>query len=399
MKADFVYIEVENFQRDLRWRLDLAKLLVQDHHTVVIGRVDQTEKFAKRTKFTGLYFLKDCAYTRLELIKKLSQKNKVIVLDEESFSCSIMPEKHLHFRVSDLVLAEVDYFFCSFREEYTFLVKNRADYKSKLMLTGNPRFKFVRLPQTTMAIRKILVPFSYYFKPLVGEQQRRNQIEIMKCRLPLNLRQQYERTYDQLAEGNARLLAETLKYAQKYPTYQFILRPHPSCVHDFKQYERSNVTVSNKLTIDDDIKDVDLVLHTNCTSGVDSLSNGVPAVNLFRNIYTAGNEFKNMKELMGQSLDEFPLYRFEHINIKTLKTSNEIPDDPLDTIFKRIIMEVNNVGHKSINFRPKLIDLCKLSIRKDRLLSIVRKMIGGEFRIKSLQNQVLQLELNYASKL
>jgi surface carbohydrate biosynthesis protein len=392
MKADFVYIEVENFQRDLKWRLNFASVLVQKDYTVLIGRVDQTEKFANRAKFRGLYLLKDGAHTRLDFIKKLSKKNKIVVLDEESFSCCLMPEKHLYFRVSEEVLNAVDFFLCSFYEEYMFLVRNNINNKDKIILTGNPRFKYSNISKNNKIIRKILVPFSYYFSPLVGEVQRHKQIETMKRCLPSWAHERFLRTYDQLAAANARLLQETVMLASRFPEHQFVLRPHPSCAHDFSKYVTSNVSLSKKLTIDEDIIDADLVLHTNCTSGVDALSNGVRAVNLFTNMYTFSNDFPNMKGLMGPTLDELPLDLFGSTTIENIKRSGEIPVDPLKKIFKIISNEVSNSDKKSIYFRPKLTDMCKLPFREDRLVATVRKMLAREFRIKLLQNQVLQLE-------
>ena len=153
------------------------------------------------------------------------------------------------------------------------------------------------------------------------------------------------------------------------------------------------------ITIDDDVKEVDLVIHTNCTSGVDALSNGVPAINLYGNMNSASVNFKNMKALMGPCLDEFPSHPFSLSNFNVLKTSNEIPVNSLDTISEYIIMEADNASNRSAYFRPRLIDLCKLIVRKDRLVSVVSKMVSSKFQIKSVQNQVLQLELINENKI
>lgn len=397
MKIDFVYIEVENFQRDLKWRLKLAELLVGQKLTVLIGRVDQTERFFKRIGTTGLYLLKDGALTRLNFIRKLSQNNKVIVLDEESFSCVVMPAKHLHFRASEEILESIDFFLCSFLEEYQFIAKNRQKFLNKILLTGNPRFKYSASTRLVAPIRKVLIPFSYYFQPLVGAKQRRNQIDTMKKSIPINDHDQYEKAYKQLARANKQLLEQVIEYAKKFPEIQFILRPHPSCNHNFNQYVTDNILVSQNLVIDDDINDADLVIHTNCTTGVDALSNGVPAINLFHDMCNVSKDFAEMKKLMGHALQELPTQNLNNIQISVPENNNTIPENALELICEKLVLEAGSCNNTKLRIRPLVIDLAKLLFRKDRLKAVTSEVISNDYRLKLIQNQVIKLEWKYES--
>jgi len=288
-KKQWVVLRMETKSREFQSRTLLAYNLVKEGYGVIITR-DYGEKVQVFPQ--GTYLLNNIFETNNHLLKKIKKRdNSIVVLDEEGL-VYVSEEQYLK-RVPEKNLDIVSKFLCFGKEQREILVRNFPQYKNKFTITGNPRinllndnFNIVENKSVNEIKNKyspyILIVSNFSMVNLFGAgldlKERYNQILQKQYRLKfINSEEELEEFNKSFNHIN--LIFESFLHmvgilAEKYPSYNIVIRPHPSedkRIWEELEKKHKNVRVLFEGGLTEWIKSSELVIQNSCTSAIESL--------------------------------------------------------------------------------------------------------------------------------
>lgn len=273
-----VFIPIENSKRELRGKLNLSSYLIKKGFKVIIGEKKEILRLSNMLK-NGIYLDKGYDYRSSEKIySKLKSNNNLIVNLDEEGGVYLGNFEQLEHRTPQKMIDNVDMIFLWGEKQFEYLTKNRSSYsKHKFHVTGHPKFnikKEYNFSQEIIINKKnitclICTNFWSYNHKLGLEFAKNNYSSRFQN---FNL---FIKHHKISVEKFCHLI---LKIA-KNDKFNIILRPHPEENENFyikKFLNFSNIKVTKEKSIDYWIKNSDLLIHNDCTTGIEARLLGKP---------------------------------------------------------------------------------------------------------------------------
>jgi surface carbohydrate biosynthesis protein len=281
----YLYIEILN-------REFLSKLLISMESAskginVYIGRI---RPYLMREFFVpGVVMLKSITPSQARISELEYYKKKgisVTSLDEEVGLIN-QDKKYLKLRYSNKTIALTDKIFTWGKFDYNNLSKKFTKYKSKFILTGNPRIDFWRKDFTFFFKKKKLKQknylfFSLNFSFLISQKKFNEYLTFLKESDYIN-RGFTIKAAKKLRHDSHRMFKEFSKLIialSKKINQNIVVRPHPteevSNYNFLKKYK--NIIVTKDGSISEWIYNSRIVIHSGCTGGFESSIRGIPTI-------------------------------------------------------------------------------------------------------------------------
>ncbi|WP_173918936.1 surface carbohydrate biosynthesis protein [Halobacillus sp. Marseille-Q1614] len=335
----WVYLPIETKVRELDAKLLLTYYAVQQGYRVVLGlsgMVEQALEYLPK----GIFL--DKGYTCVDKVRRFemakSKGHTVVNLEEEGFP---LTEKELYLKkhVSRESLDLLDYELCWGEVQKNTIIRAYPGVRNKCLITGNPRLDLLKKKYRTLfekkalAIKKkygdfILVNtrFPLYTKSI-------NDDGTLNRKVVANLRKAYgEKIHKKMTREYKDFIIMIKKASTRYPNLTFVIRPHPS--DKFNVYQQDLVECKNVYVVHEDnvvnwIMASKLVIHTGCTTGVESFLLERPVISYVTTVedtFDLPNELSikvhNLDELfqfMDHEMDSYNFHRHKFNEDKKLE--------------------------------------------------------------------------------
>jgi surface carbohydrate biosynthesis protein len=293
MAKPIIYIPVESKKREFDGKILLAKELIQRGFKVVLGTKSGVHREALNAQ-NGIYLAKSASNENLNLYKQLQHRgHRMAVLDVEGGALTREIANDL-FRSYQPEASSFFDFFYVFGDKIKESIVEHLPYikPDQVMVTGEPRFDLLR-PEFDRffgdEIHNIQQQYGNYIlmntsfglsNSLLGEEGIRHFLE-NTTDIPDEQRPLYLLKH---REGKI-LLREFVDLAAQiattFPDHQLIIRPHPD--EDPSPYmtltaSLNNVHVNGSGNVHPWIKLARMVIHHDCTTGMESVMAGKPTI-------------------------------------------------------------------------------------------------------------------------
>lgn len=267
----YVYIIIENVNRELYSRLLIAsEILKKKNCVIVIGDKDYLRNNVNRLP-PGTIIEKGANY-RLEKYFKLYKQNNhlVYILDEESYTFPSI-KNYFKLNIDNRIIKYIDGIFAVNKLQKNIIKKK---FKTvKIYLTGNPKFeiykkKYHRIFEKDKIniknrFKKKIILFTSRFAHINPNKTNLDDIDIVD--------KLYLKTSKIIFNLFLKLIVNV---AKKYKSYQIVYRPHPSenlkkIKEKFKKI--SNIFVDYSSPIACWILASEIIIHNRCTTGFESI--------------------------------------------------------------------------------------------------------------------------------
>lgn len=306
-----VYLPIETKTRELESKLILAFELVKQGFNVYIGHKSPVEDLAK-AKRGGYYFDKSGAESKSLLFSILKANgHRIIVFDEEGLV--IQDSKtYKNMRLSKNSSAFIDLFIAWGKTHEKILLDYFGENSNmKIQNLGHPRIdltkpkyrKYSELSSDNIVKSDILISTKFALnnghKTMFEIIQREISDNIIKTIEDLTSRIDY---YHERNKSFKLFLDMIEIIAKKFINQKIILRPHPAENKDFyieKFLNYKNISVENEENIIFQLPKIKLLIHNNCTTGVEAALFGTPAIQ-----YICGETLFDITKLASINIDD-----------------------------------------------------------------------------------------------
>ena len=421
----WLYIAVEVALREIDAKLLLALEAANKGYNVLLGSSRNIDKIYY-TLPKGILFFKDCAIYNKDKFKKMKKYgHKIAILDEEAF-IPLDKESFISHRVKGDVLKEIDLYFC-WGENHKRLVEpiiKEINPNVKISITGHPRMDLLKKDFRKIEKGTNLILINTMFGSYNYKFGKHNYIKNLK-RLGVITNKEKEIYFTNLIFYEENLFKEYVnllkKLSQEFKNYHFMIRPHPTENIDtwkniFKNYK--NIEVKQENTVNYWIEKSMLVIHTNCTTGIETfLMDKIPISFLPIENQTYKINLPNELSLIAKKFDDIAYYisLYEKDKLEEIfdrKNKQKVLKHYLANIdffaYKKIIDEIekisipnqdyNSIHYLKLNFlkfikffKKKHINT-KFNINKNQLINKLQrfntKFNLNEFEIDNFYNEI-----------
>ncbi len=384
----YVVIPLEVKVRDFSSRLLLSLQLCREGFNIIIGSQDiihsQIQNLPK-----SIYFDKSLSKNKLKFFKKIKNLGFRIVSQDEEGLCSLFNyERYITQRVCNETLELAECVFTWGKSEAKLIKDKYPKNADKIIVTGNPRIDLLQDPliksYEKLSFRYkenvgpyFLFPSSFTVNHAMGREnindhlvkmgrvQNKNDLE------KYHIKQKFfEKTYKEYADL-VRLVAI------KFKDTKIIVRPHPS--EDHAEWNKlakgySNIKIINDGDIASWIIGAELVVHSSCTTGMESFIIGKPVISFLP--YTDHEYVKQISNKVSKVCSS----KSEVIqNIKFFQTNQYFENYNRSELTSYLSKHINNINN---TFSYELISnhLKKIQQLKDK-----RKLPLLKFHITKLK--------------
>jgi len=385
MNKQFIYISIENANREILPKLLVVKEALKNNFNIVIGNrhvlfslIDYLPK--------GALLEKSLHYKTEPFFKKISKIGfSLYVLDEEALTIASITQymKLNYYKGNEKYL---NTFFLSNLKQKEMLMSSKVD-KSKLYLTGTPKFEIYKKKYRNIFLEetnKIKIKYKKYI--LVTSRFAHINPNLPKLNDVDKLDKTYLFTSEKIYKKFIKL---TIDLSKRFKSMDIIYRPHPSeninkAKSFFKNY--NNVKVVYDGNVAPWILGSTLIIHNRCTTGLEGLLLKKPVISFdpinYKSIHSKFFEILGFRCNTSQKV----------INMAEKIIEKKKPFNKYNNkILKKYIYKFNtNQPHKKIvNFIKKnsKIEKLSLSIFTKLLLLIIGIKKSIIFNIKLFFNQ------------
>ena len=324
-----LYIYIEILEREFLSKLLIAMESASRGIKVHMGRLGS---YIKRDFFVpGIIFHKSITPSPHRIIELNEYKKKNFVftsLDEEVGLVNLDGKEYLKTRYSNESISLTDKIFTWGKFDRDNLAREFKEYKSKFVLTGNPRVDFWRKDFQFFFKKKnfkykdyILLSLNFTLsskREITKKLKFLKETNYVKHGLDINFyKRRIKDSYKMFKE-----FSKLIKILSKETNLTIIIRPHP--VDKIKNYDflkkYRNVKVIKKGSISEWIHHAKVVVHSGCTGGLEASVRGRPTISFIPFKSSHGhlycNEFSVKTKNIKQCLDIIKKIDRNHIKIK-----------------------------------------------------------------------------------
>lgn len=295
-KNHCICIPLEIVDREINYKLLLAKDLAEKNYEVFLGLKSSINKFIIKNKHKNIIlFDKGLTVTKKDYYKFLKRQGiKILVLDEEIINISPrISETILLSKFDRKVLAFVDH-ICLPKIELLTFFKNKKEYSkyiNKFSVTGHPKFDLY-LPENIQYLYKLsnYIKYNKYFLIICSFVHYNN---IVSLESDIKLHKYYYKEKNDLLIKN---YYEVYKYQErvfnefeklinllnkKHPTKTIIIRPHPSerlDIYESRFNKLKNIKIIKDNPVEEWLLKAEQVIHHDSTTVLDLVYNNKKAI-------------------------------------------------------------------------------------------------------------------------
>jgi surface carbohydrate biosynthesis protein len=288
----WLYLPVDVKVRELEGKTLLACHAVKSGYNVVLG--SHTYLTLNMDKFpSGIFFDKIATAGRKELFQNLKRMgHKVVTLDEEGLV--YLKAFYTKNRVSEETLLMTDIFFAWGNKQTNDIISTAPTVKDKVLTVGNPRFDLLRKDYRGIFEGKkrdinkrfgkfILINTNFgMINSMFGDQSFLiSRFKEMKKITSKDEEERYLKFFDHRLKIFERFKEMIPEISRNFSHYNIIVRPHPAENHSFwKDFTAllNNVHVVHEGSAIPWILASEIVVHSGCTTGIESYLLDVPVV-------------------------------------------------------------------------------------------------------------------------
>lgn len=288
----YLYLVVEQKNRELDAKLLLAMRAAQNGYTVILGTKRLMNKMNLFPFPRGIFFYKDAMASMEACFRSLkSQGYKVVVHDEEGFVQFDWDNYVAGTYISEASLKYIDAFLCWGNQQEKVVKKLRESLSLKFDITstGHPRLDLLKENikdynnDSNHSLRPIILINTKFG---VGNYKDGVQNYLNKQRQDYpQMSMTNWKHFQRMADYDIRLLNEYTplisKIVDSFPEAQVVIRPHP--VENIQYWEnlfgkKSNVTVTMEHPVGFWLQKASVMLHTGCTTAIEGFLVGTPVI-------------------------------------------------------------------------------------------------------------------------
>lgn len=352
-----LYLPIETVNRELDGRLLLALEAIQNGFKVVIGRKRFVKDAVKKYK-SGVIINKDANKPLKSDYNSNIDDLLFVYLDEENLVnrndefFRFLPKEFRNYH---------DLIFAWGLKQAKVLTEYKKVPKPLVHVVGNPRFDVCKLIRDKEENKNnddyvlINTNFAIFNRSKFYQDSYENQIIEITNRS--NIKTSHDSKYYQEIEKYIKSIfyeyVKMLKYFnENHKDIKFILRPHPS--EDIKLWEKelhslNNVEVVQKGSVHDWIKSSKCVIHTGCTTAIETVIMGQVAIQ-FNPIYNEKFESHLPNELSVKAIDYNQLYK-ALVNPEALESLSLLDDYLYNWNNKDSSKKIMDVLNKSVKYK------------------------------------------------
>ncbi|MDH3347085.1 MAG: hypothetical protein OEM02_03150 [Desulfobulbaceae bacterium] len=287
-KNPLIYLPVEIKAREFHGKLLFALFAAEAGYDVIIGKQKEV-----RDKLPGMppgiYVDKSTARSKEKWFTRFRRLgNKLVAWDEEGLV--IQEEQYIKSRFSEKSFDHLEKFFAWGPTQAEVICKEYVPAEEKTVLAGNPRFDMLR-PEVRGFYaagaqrlrvehgRIILFNTNFgFFNHFRGKEKAK---EIF-MKSSTHKGEQFIVDWIDYQEDLFKYFTEMIPWlSDSFPDHSIIVRPHPS--ESIEGWEKevggfSNVKVIQQGSVLEWISAADLMIHSNCTTGIEAFLLGVPSI-------------------------------------------------------------------------------------------------------------------------
>ena len=394
MKKKYLFIVLENFNREINSKLLIVSEAINKNFTVIIGNRVVLYSIKKYLP-SGAILDKGGGYQLHDIFKSLKKdNNKIFVLDEESLTYA-SKKQYLKLNFYKKNLKYIDNFFLSNQVQFD-LLKKKNIKNPQLVLTGNPKFEFYKkkYKKIHFEIKKKLKIRNYILMT-----SRFGHINPNKTQLDdIN---KLDKTY--LKTSNL-IYKKFIKLAKiisnEFPKKKIIYRPHPS-ENEKKLLEifkfNKNIKVVYEGGVEKYILNSLVVIHNRCTTGFESILLDKKTIHFDPIIYNSiHSSFFRILGIRCTSYSQV-INSIKKINTKNF---NFFKKKYFKTISKKYCEEIYNSypEKKILNYinSKKYLETVEINLSKKFFLILISiKKFINEFLVQYFNLKNERLNLNY----
>lgn len=290
----YLYLPIEILVRELDSRLLIALLATGHGMEVVLGQKWLMEHNMPSMP-PGMWIFKTLSKRDArEMNRAKSFGNRIGSIDEEVPAYSEGSGDMLW--VSRDAVSLCDRIFCLGQGHHDSFTSKWPDLTKNLVITGNPRWDFLR-PELHALLRQLAEPINKVHGKFIlintnsgnANSNKKSIEEIYKGyvkdgKLDPSSQHFVEHWNDFMAFEKSNLAAIgplVRRLSVAFPSHKIIIRPHPAERTDF--YEKAIAGISNAAVVFDGpvapwLEACDLLIHTDCTTGVEAFALGKPII-------------------------------------------------------------------------------------------------------------------------
>lgn len=290
----YLYLPMEIAVRELNSRLLIAIMAVERGMEVVLGQKWLMEHNMPAMPPGAWIFKTLSKRDAREMKRAKSFGNMLGSIDEEVPAYSEGSGDMLW--VSREAVSLCDRIFCLGQEHFNSFVAKWPDLTNNLLITGNPRWDYLR-PELRALLRERAAPIKQAHGKFIlintnsgNVNSNKKSIEeiysgyVRDGKLDPSSQHFVNHWNDFMAFENSNLAAmEPLarRLSKTFPDFQIVIRPHPAERVDF--YENAVAGLPNAKVVFEGpvapwLEACDLLIHTDCTTGVEAFALGKPAI-------------------------------------------------------------------------------------------------------------------------
>jgi len=284
----YIFLPVEIKVRELHGKLLFALIAAEAGFAVVLG--GQKELRRKLHLYPpGIYVDKSVAVSKERWFARFRRLgHRIVAWDEEGLV--IHEQQYLKSRISRNALSRVELFFAWGPAQRDILVREFPAEKNRFLLSGNPRFDMLR-PELRAFYSKAANELTEKYGPIIlintnfGFYNHFKGLGEAKKIFIKSSSHGNEKFIDDWIEFQRQLFAyfvESIPWlSSRFSDHTIVVRPHPS--ENDSEWSRltaelENVKVSQEGNVLEWIVASDAVIHSNCTTGIETYLLGVPSI-------------------------------------------------------------------------------------------------------------------------
>ena len=410
-----MYIEIAD--RELDSKILLGSLAASRNHKVLISDLNSIKEGARRKLLSAGIFL-DKSLTpndkKYLLHNSLVKKEFLITsIDEENNLINYGYDNFALDRFSEKTISQSSAVFTWGSEDYDSLKKNYSNHSSKIHMTGSPRIDLLK----PLFLDYWAKPNKLISKPylLISTNFEANDLKPFHEKVVAWRKGGYFdrdpslfiEKFNLIAEHYQRMatFVEAIQYISNCNTeYDLVVRPHPSeNIESWKIFLKDlpNVHVIRDGSVIPWINNSFGLMHNGCTTAIESTIFGKPVITyspIELKYYTGqipnklGHQVKSPKEL---------LKVINHLYEASIKKKNNVNDNDLETISKKIFIDTKQLAAEKIIKEWENLDNNRLSqstnwIMFEYFLKLIdfKKQIGNFLKKVTSKNQYTKVD-NY----
>lgn len=288
----YLIIPVEVRVREFHAKLLLSCVAVEAGFSVVLGWAEQIKRYTAYLP-RGMIVERSVAAWKLKQFRRFRRLGNRIVAWCEEGLVTFDADVYVRYRVAPEVLGITDQFFAWGPNQANMMTACIPDSAHKMAVTGNVRFDLLREPYRSLfdhEVNELKVRYGSFilintnfdlYNNILGRETALNRLKKQKLIQNQEDEDFFWRWSDYAGERYHHFVGMVAHLTAAFPQHTIVVRPHPS--EDIETWQRDTQSLANVQVVRDDnvvpwLIAAAVVIHNNCTTGVEAYVAGTPVV-------------------------------------------------------------------------------------------------------------------------